>query len=458
MRKLRFFILFSLLATTGFGQQVPGVFSGPMLGEVTPTSARIWLQTEAPAKVQLKVTSPQIFTLQIRTTEAGHRLASFELSNLQPDQRYTYELQIDTLAPQTFHFTTAPETGTATDVRFALGSCKLVTGNMYKDPRKSKRRKYRIYREIAKLQPELMFWLGDYVYMRADDHGDTARVYRRYSFNRALPSMQPLLHHTANLAILDDHDFGPDDADSSFKHKALNQQAFKDFWPNGQFGEATVTGTERLYQYADLDFFLTDNRSKRCNPQLPEELRDSTAGALKRKRLAKKNRHRRTDGQGMGPAQLKWLIDGLQRSTASFKFILMGSQFLNNAEKTFFGYNSNFYHVSKREYHAIINAIDSLQIQNVVILSGDRHFAEAFEYRTPKHDVRILELTYSGLSSPNIQLFSREKTDRRVEGSYFGKKNFGFVEVSGPAGQRELRVKTYNKRGKVKRWFRWVME
>jgi hypothetical protein len=45
----------------------------------------------------------------------------------------------------------------------------------------------------------------------------------------------------------------------------------------------------------------------------------------------------------------------------------------------------------------------------------------------------------------------KERTSARIPGSYYGKKQFGILEVSGPAGQRQLEIRTHSKRGKVVR-------
>lgn len=444
------------LPVLGGAQTQNGVFSGPMIGEITPNSARIWLQMEDTGKVTLHYKG---IDLQAYSTPDNHHIVTFHLTQLKPDSTYDYsigtKLLTDNADWQTYALTTAPAPNSYTAIRLAAGSCKLVTGNMYRDPRRSKRRRYKIYRRIAEQQPDLMFWLGDFVYMRAKDHGDTARVYRRYAFNRALPKMQNLLQEVSHLALIDDHEFGPDDCDSSFVHKDLNKQAFKDYWANGHYGEATGSGLERHYRYDDLDFFLTDTRSQRVNPRLPKALDAPDANAMKRKRLAKKHLNARIDGQAFGPKQLQWLIRGLQSSAASFKFVLIGGQLLNNAQKTGFAYNSNLYHASHGECEALLHAIDSLQIKNVVFLSGDRHFSEVFEYETPTNHIRVLEMTYSGLSSPNLNRFGLETTPRRVAGSHYGGKHFGVVDITGPKGRRKLVAKTINKRGKVKRKYAW---
>jgi alkaline phosphatase D len=112
-----------------------------------------------------------------------------------------------------------------------------------------------------------MLWLGDYVYMRKKDHGNPDRVFRRYAFNRALPTLQILNQNTAHLAITDDHDYGPDDSDSSFPDRDLTDRAFRAYWANASYGDASAgKGLESRYTYGDLDFFLTDNRNFRHNP------------------------------------------------------------------------------------------------------------------------------------------------------------------------------------------------
>ena len=80
-----------------------------------------------------------------------------------------------------------------------------------------------------------MIWLGDNVYFREPDDSRTG-VYHRYSHDRSLPELQPLLGSVHHYAIWDDHDYGPNNSDRSFIYKNITLQAFKDFWANPTYG------------------------------------------------------------------------------------------------------------------------------------------------------------------------------------------------------------------------------
>jgi alkaline phosphatase D len=269
-----------------------------------------------------------------------------------------------------------------------------------------------------------MLWLGDNVYMRKGDHGDSSRVFGRWHYERAFPSLRPLLASAHNLAILDDHDFGPNDCTGDYCYKNLNVQAHIAFWANRQFGLDTLAGTMGYEQYGDVDFFLTDNRFHR-RPHT-----DSAACQF-------------------GKSQLNWLLNALAASSASFKFVLIGNQTLNSARTERISMNGNFVNLYPQEWREMIEGIRERQVQNVIFVTGDRHIAEVAVLDTAGYPV-MYDFTFSPLSSPGMKgFFRREGNTRRVPGSYYGHKSFGVLEITGPAGNRQLRGQIVNRRGKT---------
>ena len=151
-----------------------------------------------------------------------------------------------------------------------------------------------------------MLWLGDNVYFREPDDSRTG-IYNRYTHDRALNELQPLLGSVHHYAIWDDHDYGPNNSDRSFIHKDITYQAFQDFWANPSYGIENKGGITTQFRWSDIDFFLMDNRYFRT-PQ-------------NRKHIYK---------EILGKEQVEWLIDALLNSKAPFKIIAIGGQFLNS--------------------------------------------------------------------------------------------------------------------------------
>ena len=196
------------------------------------------------------------------------------------------------------------------DFSFAVGSCAYTNEQDKDRPGKSYGGDYFIYSNILGKNPDFMLWLGDNVYFREPDASKTG-VYHRYTHDRALSELQPLLGSVHHYAIWDDHDYGPNNSDRSFIHKNITLQAFKDFWANPSYGIENNGGITTQFRWSDIDFFLLDNRFFRT-PQ------------------NRKNIYREILGQ----EQVDWLIDALLNSKAPFKIVAIGGQFLNS-EKVF---------------------------------------------------------------------------------------------------------------------------
>ena len=115
-----------------------------------------------------------------------------------------------------------------------------------------------------------MLWLGDNVYLQQPDFYDPASMAARYRRQRAFAPLQPLLTATAHLAIWDDHDYGPNDADASYVLKGETLGLFQRYWPNPSFGLPDVPGTFGMARYGDVLFFLLDDRYYRSPDAWPD--------------------------------------------------------------------------------------------------------------------------------------------------------------------------------------------
>jgi alkaline phosphatase D len=233
--------------------------------------------------------------------------------------------------------------------------------------------------------------------------------------------MQPLLASTQNIAIWDDHDFGPDDSDRSFYNKYTTQQAFKDFWANKSYGvdAEQKEGIFSSYNWSDAEFFLLDNRFfKSPNKRLTGE-----------KTM-------------LGTAQTQWLIDALTYSRASFKIIVIGGQVLNT-EAVFENYENY-----KSEKDFLLSEILANQIKGVVFISGDRHFTELSTLKRP-NTYPLYDWTVSPLTSGhgNLERITKEPNTNRVPGSLFAQHVFGTLSFSGEKETRQMKLSLFDKDG-----------
>ena len=262
-----------------------------------------------------------------------------------------------------------------------------------------------------------MLWLGDNTYLREPDWYTRTGFLHRYTHTRSLPELQPLLASTHHYAIWDDHDYGPNDSDGSFIHKDMARDIFALFWGNPSYGLPGKGGITSQFRWADVDFFLLDNRYFRTSNNLK-------AGE---KTL-------------LGDAQFDWLINALATSDATFKIVAIGGQVLT----TYTG-NETYVNICPEERTRLLRRIDEEGIKNIVFLTGDRHHTELSKV-VNKSGNSVYDLTVSPLTSGVHQ--TSEANLLRVEETLVTTRNFGILEFDGPRKGRSMTMRIFDSNGK----------
>ena len=415
----------------GFSQKTL-LQSGPMVGYCEMTEAVIWAQTTKEASVRVdyyaKDKPAEVFSSKTyKSSENNYFTNHIVLTQLQQGKEYHYDLLINNqkiALPYDTSFSSKKLwqwREKAPDFTIALGSCSYISEEALDRPGKPYGSNYSIFESIAKKNPDIMLWGGDNVYLREADWDSKSGIYHRYTHTRSLKEMQPLLASTQNIAIWDDHDFGPDDSDRSFYNKYTTQQAFKDFWANKSYGmdAEQKEGIFSSYNWSDAEFFLLDNRFfKSPNKRLTGE-----------KTM-------------LGTAQIQWLIDALTYSKANFKIIVIGGQVLNT-EAVFENYENY-----KSEKDFLLSEILANQIKGVVFISGDRHFTELSSLKRP-NTYPLYDWTVSPLTSGhgNLERITKEPNTNRVPGSLFAQHVFGTLSFSGEKETRQMKLSLFDKDG-----------
>ncbi len=431
--KKRFFVLLLLLTSFVFAQNKL-VKAGPMVGHVDMTEAWLWIQTTKPAKVKFGYypegkRNELKKTKVVATTEDKGFTAKIKLTGLKRGTRYRYEVYINGKKisfnyPLTFktqdiwRFHKAPK-----DFSFVFGSGAYINDEPWDRKNNKYGGHYEIFRSIYKKHPDFMIWGGDNVYLRQGEWNSKERTIYRYTHDRSIKELQPLLASVAHYAIVDDHDFGPNDSDGSFWNKNTTEEVFTYFWANPSFGVANIKGAITQFSWYDADFFLLDNRYYR------------DANKLK----TKKNKTM------LGKEQLEWLKNALAASNARFKFIMMGGQFLNTARR----YETYSNYGFDRERLEILDFIYEQGLKNVIFLTGDRHESEISLYDPGNGQPVIYDITSSPFTSgPNTHAW-KENNTLRIPGSLIMKRNFALVSVKGEKENRHVEVAFYDTGGKL---------
>lgn len=431
MKSFRIVIFSSILflVTTATFSQKSLLQSGPMLGYSEMREVALWVQTKQTANVKIKYTnredpSDSHFTNEVLTKKETAFTAKLLADSVEPGNVYTYQLYINDVKielPYKTEFRTQDlwlSKGQLPDFRFVAGSCAYINEKKY-DGVGANGGDYQIFESIARKSPDFMLWLGDNVYLREPDWNSWTGIVGRYTHDRAIPELQPLLGSTHHYAIWDDHDYGPNNSDRSFWNKTQTKKAFELFWANPSTGVDGAEGITTFFKWADIDFFLLDNRYNRS----PNERKSGSKTIL-------------------GKNQLEWLKDALAASNVTFKFVAMGGQFLNDAAQ----YEMYTSYGFEKERQEILDFIYQENIKGVIFLTGDRHHTE-LSYLPSKNNPDIYDVTISPFTSGPHTMADREVNSYRVDGTLVMKRNFGLFEINTENGKRVLTITDFDSDG-----------
>lgn len=405
--------------------------SGPMLGFCEFREAVIWLQTKKEADVYIEyfdknMPENSFFSDHFITRKQDAYTAHIVLNQVLPGKNYQYQVIVDGKKltfpyPTTFKtqedwkFRTTPQ-----DFTVAFGSCNYINEPSTDRPGNPYGGDYRIFASIVQKKPDLMLWGGDNTYLRPSDWGTKTGYAHRYTHTRSCEEIQPLLAACPNLAIWDDHDFGPNDSNGSYILRETAHEVFRSFWANPPFinfpeGQSTTTH----FEMNGVDFFLLDNRSFRT--------------PYYEMKIAR---------QMLGMNQIEWLVQNLKFSQSTYKMVMCGSQMLSDAEIF-----ENFVQFpTERNY--LLRRLEEENIQGVIFLTGDRHHSEISKY-TNKNGNVFFDITSSPLTSSAGERSRENEPNRlRVPGTFHQQRNFVLLSFTGTNKDRKLTATYYDSDGK----------
>jgi alkaline phosphatase D len=431
-------LLLSLVQTVLFAQKHLGLISGPMLGNIELRNARIWLEVSPGVKkVELRYYEEggmTMVTSQVYKGTLGNAFnpITFELNGLKMNTTYTYRLLIDgkpVTLPYKTQFTTKDLwqfRKPAPDFSFLAGSCAYFNEPVYDRPNRPYGGDSTIFETMANTPAAFHLWLGDNWYTREVDYFTAWGLQYRASRDRSMPILQRFLSTMPQYAIWDDHDYGPNDANSSYILKDASKKVFDSYWCNPSSGEDNK-GIYTKISYGDVDIFMMDDRFFRSADNLPDSIEGQP-------NLSK---------QMYGAMQMRWLENGLATSLATFKIIATGSQVLNPA--------SPFDCV--RHFPADFGYIQDMLIRNringVLFLTGDRHHSEVIKMDRPGA-YPLYDITASPYTSGIGKVRDQEANNpARVPGTLVEAQNFARLSIAGKRGERQLKVEFIGVKGEV---------
>lgn len=381
-----------VLCASVAGAAGPAITHGVAVGEVGPTSARVWARCATPGR--LVVARDDAAPLTAPVDAAGDQAATLTLAGLAPATEYALRVHCEDAAGRagravTRPFTTAPAATVARRVRLAwIGD--LGGQNVCADATRG----YPSLDAVTAERPDVVVGLGDMIY--ADDaclargrYGNAQRVgpppatdlagFRaHWRYNLGDPHLQRLRGDAAWIAVLDDHDVA-DDAGAAHPLLADAKRAAAEWNPQP---DGTLWRSARWGKH--LEVFVLDLRSYRAP-------NDAAAPASM-----------------LGDAQRAWLAQAVRASDATWKVVVSSVPIaIPTGRGAPDGWAGGAF---QPELLELLRGWKDARVRNLVWITTDVHFATALRHRPFSDDVSftVLELASGPI---NAGLFPRDALD-----------------------------------------------
>jgi alkaline phosphatase D len=289
-----------------------------------------------------------------------------------------------------YAFMEAPKTLT-----IAFGSCSKTT---LPQP---------LWKPIIADKPDIWIWLGDNIY---GDSDDTAVLRAKYNTQLANPEYQQLAAQTRIIGTWDDHDYGRNDGNKTFRIKKESQQIALDF-----LGEPQNTVRRKQEGiYTSYDYTIGTKKLKVI--LLDVRYHQDTLSRDKKGYIPNPK------ADILGEQQWKWLEAELKNSKADVHLIGSGLQFFPNEHATemWGNYPSSLDHFTR--------LIATHRVKGVMLLTGDRHIGEFTKVMVPGVNYPIYEFTSSGMTHSSTQ--DTLNRNRLRIGNLVTQKHYGLLQFT----------------------------
>jgi alkaline phosphatase D len=426
-----------LLVATGSVHSAE-LIAGPMVGHTTTTTSTIWVETDKSAKVEVEYWMNPGGTMAIsrssaigRTSKTFPHTTKIDLIGLRPAALIHYQVRIEgrtvpALSPQVFWAMPAeyPKTDDSTQVSsfsVAFGSC-IHPGRLPVQP---------MFNQVLQMRPRAFLFIGDTNYMPGRAEGyETDRETVRYAMAgyhrevRHISEVRALMATTPSYSIWDDHDYGPNNSDRTFKWRGDTLDMFNRYWANPGAGLAETKGIFNTFQIADVGFFLLDDRYHRD----PNDAPDRTTM--------------------FGVEQVAWLKAQLKASTATFKVIANGNSTMVDGKG-----GRELWDNFGTERDDFLKWMFDEEISGVFFLAGDWHVGTLNRLNRPQDGYPLYELLSSNASVRNRPIspptIESAGGHHQSAADFYRGYNFGLLTFSGEKASRTAALQIINEDGDV---------
>jgi len=437
-------LLFSPAFSTPATQPQKLVSHGVASGDVTDTTAVLWARADQDTTLMVEYATTSEFndaqrggTMQVSATTDF--TGTVTLTGLQPATRYYYRVRpagAESTTSESGSFATASAPKQPHEVTF-LWSGDLGGQGFCRQP------EYPIFAPMKTVGADFFIFEGDTIYADspcpsppnapgADFKAATQEEFwAKHRYQREDRLLRDLLAVTPVYAIWDDHEVKNDFAGPSEPLTPLGLKAFLNYFPIQRVAEEPQRLYRSFHWGQQVELFILDTRQYR-SPNRQADGPDKTM---------------------LGPTQLRWLLDRLAASTATWQLIVSSVPLSAQTGSVLTGNDSwgkgEFSDGFDTELSKIVTALRDRHLRNVVWISTDIHVARILSY-DPDQDgtVDFHELISGPLNAITGNFDPLDQTFHPSilyeENKFF---NFGVVKIDGRSGA--LTVEIRDQEGKV---------
>jgi hypothetical protein len=382
-------------------------------GGITSTSAEVRARVDGDAATSRLAVSPtsdltgaRFITGRSASTDDS-QLVAFTVTGLEPATTYHYAIEVEGELDRVRTGTFGTFGEGAWDFTLASASCARVGSNGA------------VFDAIRSVEPDLFVMDGDLFYGDVASN-DRARIREFYDGVNAQPGPAALYRSVPWAYVWDDHDYGPNDADSTSDSRPAAQTVFREVVPTHELVRDGQQPIHRAFTIGRARVIITDTRSARSPKEDPDG----------------------PDKTMLGPDQLAWFLDELRAADGVYPLIIWVSSvpWIGPAED-----GADHWGGYDHERRLIADFIAEEGIDGILMLAGDAHM------------VAIDDGTNSDFSSsgragfPVLQAAALDRPGSAKGGTYShgifpGGGRFGVVEVldDGTSMQVTLRGLTWD--------------
>lgn len=285
-------------------------------------------------------------------------------------------------------------------LKFQIGSCAFKMWPLYYFS-------FSIFGTMNDRPADFNIWLGDHLYMLKPWQWEKEEnMIEAYQNQRKEKRLARFMDNRRQYAIWDDHDYGPNNSDSTFENKEMARNVYMKMWNQPSYGENNQ-GIYYSFQQSDAQFFMLDCRYFKLGE---EKL--------------------------LGRMQMEWLKKELLKSDRTFKFICFSIQVLCDG-----GYEN--FRKTPSEYKELMDFLSEHHIKGVVFFSGDVHYSEVSKMDRP-NDYTLYDFTFSPLTS--ISGIYKDNLNGIPE-TRVRKNNFGEISILEENGVKKCVFQCISRKG-----------